>query len=67
LFQDKLTFLFLLKQFHSKGLNYGFIDYDDPGAAERAMATLNGRKIHGNVRFVSQYPQTLKNLIKFLE
>jgi nucleolysin TIA-1/TIAR len=28
------------------GLNYGFVEYDDPGAAERAMQTLNGRRIH---------------------
>lgn len=34
----------------SKGYNYGFIEYDDPGAAERAMQTLNGRKIHQSVR-----------------
>lgn len=30
----------------SKGFNYGFIEYDDPGAAERAMSTLNGRRVH---------------------
>ena len=30
----------------SKGFNYGFIEYDDPGAAERAMQTLNGRRVH---------------------
>ncbi|KAI9716247.1 MAG: hypothetical protein M1812_005472 [Candelaria pacifica] len=30
----------------SKGFNYGFIEYDDPAAAERAMATLNGRRVH---------------------
>lgn len=34
------------KNFHNKGLNYGFVEYDDPGAAERAMQTLNGRRIH---------------------
>ncbi|EZF31840.1 hypothetical protein H101_04567 [Trichophyton interdigitale H6] len=34
------------KNFQSKGLNYGFIEYDDPGAAERAMQTLNGRRVH---------------------
>jgi len=28
------------------GFNYGFVEYDDPGAAERAMQTLNGRRIH---------------------
>ncbi|KAI0879209.1 hypothetical protein GGS24DRAFT_232852 [Hypoxylon argillaceum] len=28
------------------GYNYGFVEYDDPGAAERAMATLNGRRVH---------------------
>ncbi|KAK1913641.1 hypothetical protein P3342_006884 [Pyrenophora teres f. teres] len=30
------------------GFNYGFVEYDDPGAAERGMATLNGRRIHNN-------------------
>jgi hypothetical protein len=34
---------------NSKGFNYGFVEYDDPGAAERGMATLNGRRIHNNV------------------
>ncbi|KAK3956889.1 hypothetical protein QBC32DRAFT_309688 [Pseudoneurospora amorphoporcata] len=29
-----------------KGYNYGFVEYDDPGAAERAMQTLNGRRVH---------------------
>ena len=38
-------------KFQSKGYNYGFIDFDDPGAAERAMQTLNGRHVHGNVSF----------------
>lgn len=33
-------------QFQVKGLNYGFVEYDDPGAAERAMNTLNGRRVH---------------------
>ncbi|KAL4754953.1 hypothetical protein BDW72DRAFT_85075 [Aspergillus terricola var. indicus] len=33
-------------QFNSKGANYGFVEFDDPGAAERAMQTLNGRRIH---------------------
>lgn len=36
-------------QFQSKGLNYGFVEYDDPGAAERAMSTLNGRRVHQSV------------------
>jgi nucleolysin TIA-1/TIAR len=31
---------------NAKGFNYGFVEYDDPGAAERAMATLNGRRVH---------------------
>jgi len=35
----------------SKGFNYGFIEYDDPGAAERAMQTLNGRRVHQSVRY----------------
>ncbi len=34
------------EQFNSKGFNYGFVEYDDPGAAERAMTTLNGRRVH---------------------
>ncbi|GAB7357855.1 hypothetical protein MBLNU230_g0026t1 [Neophaeotheca triangularis] len=34
------------KNFQSKGFNYGFVEYDDPGAAERAMQTLNGRRVH---------------------
>ncbi|KAJ5728970.1 RNA recognition motif domain eukaryote [Penicillium malachiteum] len=34
------------KNFNSKGYNYGFVEFDDPGAAERAMQTLNGRRIH---------------------
>jgi nucleolysin TIA-1/TIAR len=31
---------------NQKGYNYGFVEYDDPGAAERAMQTLNGRRVH---------------------
>ncbi|CAD0081595.1 unnamed protein product, partial [Aureobasidium vineae] len=34
------------KNFQSKGFNYGFVEYDDPLAAERAMQTLNGRRVH---------------------
>ncbi|KLP01072.1 Uncharacterized protein Y057_12829 [Fusarium fujikuroi] len=30
----------------ARGYNYGFVEYDDPGAAERAMQTLNGRRVH---------------------
>ncbi|KAI5807072.1 hypothetical protein EDC01DRAFT_625973 [Geopyxis carbonaria] len=33
-------------QQQAKGYNYGFVEYDDPGAAERAMQTLNGRRVH---------------------
>lgn len=33
-------------QFAQKGFNYGFVEYDDPGAAERAMSSLNGRRVH---------------------
>ncbi|KAK9358976.1 hypothetical protein V1504DRAFT_459375 [Lipomyces starkeyi] len=29
-----------------KGYNYGFVEYDDPNAAQTAMQTLNGRTIH---------------------
>lgn len=35
-------------QFNQKGFNYGFVEFDDPGAAERAMQTLNGRRVHNN-------------------
>ena len=34
------------EQFQSKGYNYGFVEYDDPQCAERAMQTLNGRRVH---------------------
>lgn len=47
----------LLIQVKSQGSNYGFIEYDDPGAAERAMATLNGRRVHQSV----SYPKALNN------
>ena len=33
----------------AKGFNYGFVEYDDPGAADRAMQTLNGRRVHQSV------------------
>lgn len=33
---------------NSKGFNYGFVEYDDPGAADRAMNTLNGRRVHNS-------------------
>jgi nucleolysin TIA-1/TIAR len=36
-------------QFQLKGFNYGFVEYDDPAAAERAMQTLNGRRVHNTV------------------
>lgn len=39
-----------MEKFHNRGLNYGFVEFDDPGAAERAMQTLNGRRIHQSVR-----------------
>lgn len=42
----KVSLCSLTVSTQSKGYNYGFIEYDDPGAAERAMATLNGRRIH---------------------
>ena len=38
-----------LQKYNSKGYNYGFVEFDDPGAAERAMQTLNGRRIHQSV------------------
>ncbi|KKY19379.1 putative nuclear and cytoplasmic polyadenylated rna-binding protein pub1 [Phaeomoniella chlamydospora] len=34
------------KNFQSKGLNYGFVEYDDPANAERASQNLNGRRVH---------------------
>lgn len=42
-----------INQLQSKGFNYGFVEYDDPGAAERAMQTLNGRRVHQAVRTIS--------------
>lgn len=42
----------LSPQFNSKGYNYGFVEFDDPGAAERAMQTLNGRRIHQSVSLI---------------
>jgi len=49
---DKGEFSSLIAvQFQSKGFNYGFVEYDDPGAAERAMQTLNGRRVHQAVSF----------------
>jgi nucleolysin TIA-1/TIAR len=36
------------KNVKATGLNYGFIEFDDPASAEHAMATLNGRVILGN-------------------
>ena len=34
------------KNVHSKGLYYGFVEFDDPAAAEHAMLIMNGRKIY---------------------
>ncbi|RMZ85604.1 hypothetical protein DV737_g691, partial [Chaetothyriales sp. CBS 132003] len=34
------------KNYNSKGFNYGFVEYDDPSGAERAMNTLSGRRVH---------------------
>lgn len=34
------------KNYNAKGSNYGFVEYDDPAAADRAMNTLNGRRVH---------------------
>lgn len=34
------------KNASTQGFNYGFVEYDDPAAAERAMQTLNGRRVH---------------------
>lgn len=34
--------------FNPKGFNYGFVEFDDPGAAERAVQTFNGRRVHNN-------------------
>ncbi|KAI9671422.1 MAG: hypothetical protein M1831_004331 [Alyxoria varia] len=36
------------KAFATKGFNYGFVEYDDPTVAERAMNTLHGRQVQGN-------------------
>lgn len=37
----------------AKGSNYGFVEYDDPAAAERAMSSLNGRRVHSTVSQLS--------------
>lgn len=39
----------------NKGFNYGFVEYDDPGAAERAMQNLSGRRVHNNVSFAADH------------
>lgn len=36
-------------QVTNKGFNYGFVEFDDPSSAQRALDTLNGRRIHGSV------------------
>ncbi len=41
----------------AKGYNYGFVEYDDPGAADRAMQTLNGRRVHQSVRPTPAWPE----------
>ena len=46
----------------AKGYNYGFIEYDDPGAAERAMATLNGRRVHQSVRNIFNWETEILGL-----
>lgn len=43
----------------AKGYNYGFVEYDDPGAAERAMQTLNGRRVHQSVPLPGIHCQNL--------
>ena len=47
-----LEFNIMLIEVQSKGFNYGFVEYDDPGAAERAMQTLNGRRVHQAVSVI---------------
>ncbi len=37
-------------QFTNGGLNYGFIEFDDPASAELAVENLNGRQILDSVR-----------------
>ncbi|KAG6040447.1 hypothetical protein E4U41_000487 [Claviceps citrina] len=47
---------------NAKGYNYGFVEYDDPGAAERAMQTLNGRRVHqSEIRVNWAYQATSNN------
>lgn len=54
-------------QFASKGFNYGFVEFDDPGAAERAMQTLNGRRIHQSVRSSISPFRAVGHFFVFLE
>jgi hypothetical protein len=47
-------------QSQARGYNYGFVEYDDPGAAERAMQTLNGRRVHQSVHPPNEIQQHLE-------
>lgn len=46
----------------ARGYNYGFVEYDDPGAAERAMQTLNGRRVHQSVHCPSAKSNNISNV-----
>lgn len=39
----------LISQTQGRGFNYGFVEYEEQTSAERAMQTLNGRRVHNNV------------------
>ena len=51
----------MLASRQTKGFNYGFVEYDDPGAAERAMHTLNGRRIHNAVSVYISEQENLRS------
>lgn len=38
-----------ISQVSARGLNYGFVEYEEQFAAERAMQSLNGRRVISNV------------------
>ena len=51
-----------LFKLQNKGANYGFVEYDDPGAAEAAMAQLNSRKVLNSVS-VLRHPVLFKTVL----
>ena len=61
----KIFFIPIADSFQSKGFNYGFIEYDDPASAERAMQTLNGRRVHQAVSSTQRRAMSRSILINY--